>query len=411
MKTSRLAITALAVACLFAVSTNADAKRKHWVATWATAEQVAEPHNCPPAPGLAGNSLRQIVQISIPGKTARIRLSNEFGEEPVEINAAEAALALTAGSSYETEPGSSRSLTFNGSPSIVINPGEYVVSDEFSLKMKARSNVAITLHFGSISASPLTSHPGSRTTSYLAQGRTEDFSSAVTFAHWYIINDIEVLAPRRAGAIVVLGDSITDGRGTTTDGQDRWTDILSRKLLADKKTKWLSVLNMGLGGNAVLFGGLGLPARQRYERDLFGQEGVKYIILFEGVNDIGGSRNPVEKAEAIIEVYKKIATEAHARDIKVFGATVTPFGKSFYDTGIQLEGWKVLNDWIRKNDILDGYFDFAEVMASPSDSTMLNEDFLFENDRLHSNAAGYRHLGNSIDTGKFIDKKDETSLD
>lgn len=402
MKTSRFAVLVLAIICFNATNFNADAKRKHWVATWATAEQVAEPHNCPPAPGLAGNSLRQIVQISIPGKTARIRLSNEFGLEPVEINSAEVALALTAGSSYGIDESTTCKLTFGGMPYIVIKPGEYVVSDAFSLKMKERSNVAITLHFGSVSASPLTSHPGSRTNSYLAEGQTDDFSSAVSFAHWYIINDIEVLAPRHAGAIVVLGDSITDGRGSTTNFQDRWTDVLSRKLLEDKKTKWLSVLNMGLGGNAVLYGGLGLPAQQRYERDLFDQQGVRYIILFEGVNDIGGSRNPVEKAEAIIEVYKKIATEAHAKRIKVFGATVTPFGKSFYDTGIQLEGWRVLNDWIRNNDILDGYFDFAEIMASPSDPTMLNEEFLFENDRLHPNAAGYNHLGNSIDTEVFL---------
>lgn len=402
MKTSRFAKLAVLMICASVLCVNADAKKKKiWVATWATAEQVAEPHNCPPAPGLAGNSLRQIVQISIPGKTARIRLSNEFGKEPVEINSAEVALALTAGSSYEVEEGTTRSLSFDGSASIVIKPGEYVVSDPFQLKMRERANVAITLHFGSVSANPLTSHPGSRTTSYLAPGHTEDFSSAVTFAHWYIINDLEVLAPRRAGAIVVLGDSITDGRGTTTDGQDRWTDVLSRKLLTDRKTKWLSVLNMGLGGNAVLFGGLGVPAQFRYERDLFGQQGVKYIILFEGVNDIGGSRNPVEKAEAIIEVYKKIAMEAHARDIKVFGATVTPFGKSFYDTGIQLKGWTVLNEWIRDNEFLDGYFDFARIMASPDDETMLNEDFLFENDRLHSNAAGYNHLGNSIDIDAF----------
>jgi len=401
MKTSHFAILALTIIFFSVTGIDADARRKHWVATWATAEQIAEPHNCPPAPGLAGNSLRQIVQISIPGKTARIRLSNEFGREPVEINSAEVALALTAGSSYGIDENSTCKLTFDGNPYVVIKPGEYVVSDAFQFKMEARSNVAITLHFGSVSANPLTSHPGSRTTSYLATGQTNDFSSAVTFAHWYIINDIEVLAPRHAAAIVVLGDSITDGRGSTTNNQDRWTDILSRKLLANRKTRWLSVLNMGLGGNAVLFGGNGLPARQRFERDLFGQEGVKYVILFEGVNDIGGSRNPVEKAEAIIEVYKKITTEAHARGIKVFGATVTPFGKSFYDTGIQLEGWKVLNKWIRSNDLLDGYFDFAEVMASPSDPTMLNEDFLFENDRLHPNAAGYLHLGNSIDTEVF----------
>lgn len=373
----------------------------HWVATWATAEQVAEPHNCPPEPFLAGNSFRQIVQISIPGTEARIRLSNEFGNEPVEIVAAEVALAATAGSSPDIIDGTTRSLAFDGAASVTIAPGEYVTSDSFKLEMGRRADVAVTLHFGSISSTVVTSHPGSRTTSYLASGNTCDFSDAVTTAHWYIINDIEVLAPAQAAAIVVLGDSITDGRGTTTNGQDRWTDILSRKLLADENTRWLSVLNMGLGGNCILRGGLGPIGQSRYERDIFGQEGVKYAILFEGVNDLGGSADALETADAIIEVYKRIIDEAHARGIKVIGATVTPFGGSFYDNGNHLEGWAHLNEWIRGYEGFDGIIDHAAVMASPDDSTRMNTDFLFEDDHLHFNAAGYRLMGESVDTGLF----------
>ena len=367
-----------------------------WVATWATAEQIAEPHNCPPAPYLAGNSLRQIVQISIPGSTARIRLSNEFGREPVEINAAEVALAVSAGSSPDVVEGSSRSLSFGGDASVVIQPGEYVTSDSFSLEMGPRENVAITLHFGSISSEIVTSHPGSRTTSYLAEGCTSDFSGAVTFAHWYIINDIEVLAPAGAGAVVALGDSITDGRGSTTDGQDRWTDNFSRKLLSQESTKWLSVLNMGLGGNCILRGGLGPTGASRYARDIFGQQGVKYAILFEGVNDLGGSADAVAAADEIIEVYKTITEEAHARGILVWCATVTPFGGSFYDNGNHLEGWARLNGWIRSYEGFDGVIDFASAVASPEDPSVLNPEFLFENDRLHPNAAGYRLMGEFI---------------
>lgn len=373
----------------------------HWVATWATAEQVAEPHNCPPEPFLAGNSFRQIVQISIPGSEARIRLSNEFGDEPVEIVAAEVALAATAGSQPDVIEGTTRSLSFSGAASVTIAPGGYVTSDSFKLDLGRRANVAITLHFGSISSTVVTSHPGSRTTSYLAEGNTCDFTGAVKTAHWYVINDIEVLAPEQAAAIVVLGDSITDGRGTTTDGQDRWTDILSRKLLADDDTRWLSVLNMGLGGNCILRGGLGPTAGSRYERDIFGQEGVKYAILFEGVNDLGGSADAVETADSIIEVYKRIIDEAHSRGMKVFGATVTPFGGSFYDTGNHLDGWAHLNSWIRSYEGFDGVIDHAAVMASPDDSTRMNTDFLFEDDRLHFNAAGYRLMGESVDTGLF----------
>lgn len=373
----------------------------HWVATWATAEQIAEPHNCPPEPYLAGNSLRQIVQISIPGNKARIRLSNEFGTEPVEINAAEIALAVSGGSSSDVVEGSTRSVTFGGSESVTIAPGEYVTSDSFRLKMIPRANVAITLHFGEISSELITGHPGSRTTSYIAEGWTSDFSDAVCTAHWYIINDIEVLAPSEAGAVVVLGDSITDGRGTTTDGQDRWTDVLSRKLLSCRETEWLSVLNMGLGGNCILSGGLGPTGSSRYARDLFGQEGVKYVILFEGVNDLGGSFDAVQTANNIIETYKRIIDEAHTRGIRVFGATVTPFGRSFYDLGNHLEGWTVLNDWIRSYDGFDGVIDFASVMASAGDSSVMNADYLFENDYLHFNSAGYSLMGNSVDPALF----------
>lgn len=400
MKNTKTALLALLPAIAL-VCGCIKAPEMHWVATWATAEQIAEPHNCPPEPFLAGNSFRQIVQISIPGSEARIRLSNEFGQEPVEIAAAEAALAASAGATPDIIDGTTRKLTFGGSESVIIAPGEYVTSDAFKLDMGRRANVAITLHFGSISSTLVTSHPGSRTTSYLAVGNTDDFSDAVTTAHWYIINDIEVLAPAQAAAIVVLGDSITDGRGTTTDGQDRWTDNLSRKLLADEDTQWLSVLNMGLGGNCILRGGLGPTAKSRYERDIFGQEGVKYAILFEGVNDLGGSRDAVEAADGIIEVYKQIIDEAHAKGIKVFGATVTPFGGSFYDLGNHLEGWAHLNEWIRSYEGFDGVIDHAAVMASPDDPSKMNPEFLFEDDWLHFNASGYRLMGGSVDISLF----------
>lgn len=391
----------LALAASLAVSCSEKCEDMHWVATWATAEQIAEPHNCPPEPGLAGNSFRQIVQISIGGEKARIRLSNEFGTEPVEILAAEVALACSAGSTPDIVDGSSVSLTFADSANVTILPGEFVTSDEFALAMEPRQNVAITLHFGEISASPLTSHPGSRTTSYLAEGNTCDFATAVRTAHWYVINDIEVLAPADAAAIVVLGDSITDGRGSTTNGQDRWTDNFSRRLLANEATAHRSVLNMGLGGNCIIRGGLGPTARSRYARDVFGQEGVKYAILFEGVNDLGGSFDAFEKVDSIIVVYKQIVEEAHARGIKVFGATVTPFCGSFYDHGNHADARLKLNEWILSYEGFDGTLDFSSVMCAADDPNRLNPDFLFENDWLHPNAAGYIHLAESIDLDLF----------
>ena len=385
---------------LFSGSIGQVSAKKHWVATWATAEQIAEPHNNPPVP-LAGNSIRQIVQTSICGDRLRIKLSNEFGKEPVEITGAEIAIALTSGFSHLIDEQTNTALTFSGSGSVTIQPGELVVSDPVYMQTTIRQNIAITLHFGQFPANTITSHPGSRTTSYIAQGNTSDFNNATTTAHWYIINAIEVEAKSDARAIVVLGNSITDGRGSTTDVQNRWTDILSRRLLANKKTGNVSVLNMGLGGNCILQGGLGPTASTRYPRDLFEQEGVKYIVLFEGVNDLGGFGDAVAKADRIIEVYKQIIDEAHKRGIKVIGGTVMPFKGNNYYSANHEEGRKKLNEWIRSSELFDGVIDHAASMASPDDEERMNPAFLFENDWLHPNADGHRHMGETVDITLF----------
>lgn len=374
---------------------------KHWVATWATAEQVVEPHNCPPAPGLEGNSIRQIVQTSISGKEVRVKFSNEFSQGPVTINAAEIAQAATAGSSSDIIEGTEVSLTFGGNKSVTIEPGKLVTSDPVKFPMSERQNVAITMHMGQASSTSVTGHPGSRTDSYIAEGQTSDFTGAVKTAHWYIINAIEIKAEKNARAIVVLGNSITDGRGSTTNEQNRWTDNLSRRLLANKKTRRVSVLNMGLGGNCVLQGGLGPTGKSRYKRDLFQQEGVKYIILFEGVNDLGGRGDAIAKANQIIEVYKQIIDEAHERGILVYGAPVMQFkGNNYYSENHEA-GRQQLNEWIRTSGCFDGVIDFDAAMGNPDDPAQLNPKYLFENDYLHPNAEGYVQMGNCIDLKLF----------
>ena len=388
---------------LAVLSLGAGAQTRDWVTTWATALQIAEPHNNPPAPGLAGNSFRQIVQVSIGGKAFRLHLSNLFNEDETEILGVEIARAATMGASPETVPGSSVELTFGGRRSFTMAPGEEVVSDPVRFKLAERENLAITIHYGKISATLLTSHPGSRTTSYIAAGNTTDFSAPVaTTDHWYTISAIDVKPRRRSAAIAVLGDSITDGRGTTTNGQDRWTDQLSRSLLQDRRTRNLSVLNFGLGGNCILRGGNGPTAQTRYQRDLFGPRGVKYIILFEGTNDLGGSRDGVATAEQIKAVFRDIIREAHERGIKVYGATVTSAVGSFYQrAGEHEKGRQALNAWIRESGEFDGVIDFDRITAGPDDPTRINPAFLFENDWLHLNADGYRLMGESIDHALF----------
>ena len=397
MRIKSLLITA--VLSMLTVTTAGAAKQ--WVATWATAEQVVEPHNCPPAPGLENNSIRQIVQTSISGKVVRVKFSNEFSKGPVTINAAEIARAATAGSSSDIVSGTEVSLTFNGSKSVTIQPGQLVTSDPVKFPMGTRENVAITMHLGEASSTSVTGHPGSRTDSYLIEGQGSDFTNAVKTAHWYIINAIEIKAEKKARAVVVLGNSITDGRGSTTNEQNRWTDNLSRRLLANKKTRRVSVLNMGLGGNCILQGGLGPTGKSRYPRDLFQQEGVRYIILFEGVNDLGGRGDAVEKAKQIIDVYKQIIAEAHEKGIYVYGAPVMQFkGNNYYSENHEA-GRQQLNQWIRSSGYFDGIIDFDAAMGNPDDPAQLNPKYLFENDYLHPNADGYVTMGDCIDLKLF----------
>ena len=372
----------------------------HWVGTWGTAPQLVERHNNPPAPGLENNSLREIVQVSIGGKRVRLKLTNEFSQEATEIKAVELAIAKTAGSSSEIDEQSTVSLTFSGNSSVTIPAGGKVVSDAIDFRMDNRQNVAITIHYGKTSKS-VSGHPGSRTTSYLKEGNTTDFTDAIRTDHWYNILALEVDAPKKAGAVAILGNSITDGRGSTTNQQNRWPDVLSRRLLQNKKTRSVGVLNMGIGGNCVLGGGLGPAAVNRYPRDLFGQEGVKWIILFEAVNDLGYARNGVQSAERIIDVYKQIIEEAHQKGIRVFGATITPFKGNNYYSEDHEKGRSIINDWIRTTEMLDGVIDFDQAVRNPQDTAALQSQFLFENDWLHLNAKGYETMGGCIDLNLF----------
>ena len=395
----------LMVAMMMAAMTlSAKNEKLQYVATWTTAIQKVEPHNLAPEPGLSGNSLRQIVEISFGGKEVALKLSNEFNTEETEILGVELAEANTQGSSWHISTSTSTPLTFNGLRGVTMKPGEVIVSDPAAFKMKPRMNVAITIHFGKASNTDVTGHPGSRTSSYIAKGDTKDFRGAKEPAHWYYINSLLVVTPQgKNGAIAAIGNSITDGRGTTTNGQNRWTDVLSKRLLKNKKTKNLSVLNLGLGGNCVLRGGLGPTANSRYQRDVLKQEGVKYAIVFEGVNDLGGSRDGEATAKELIESFKKMIGLAHEKGIKIYGATIMPFkGNNYYNESRE-KGRQMVNEWIRTSGEYDGVIDFDAYTRDPEQPDRLNPAFLFENDWLHPNASGYQKMGESIDLNLFTE--------
>lgn len=371
------------------------------VVTWTTAIQKVEPHNLPPAPYLAGNSLRQIVEVSFGGNMVSLKLSNQYNTEETEILGVELAKALTQGESAAIDESTTTALTFGGAKGITMKPGEIVVSDPVKFRMTPRMDVAITIHFGKASRTDVSGHPGSRTSSYIAEGNTNDFSKAVETTHWCYINSLIVKAGKKFGSIAVIGNSITDGRGTTTNHQNRWTDNLSKRLLQNKKTKNLSVLNLGLGGNCVLRGGLGPTANSRFDRDVIDQEGVKYAIVFEGVNDLGGSWNGEETAKQLIESFKTMIKKAHDKGIKIYGATIMPFkGNNYYNESRE-KGRQQVNEWIRNSGEYDGVIDFDAATRDPQQPDRLNPAFLFENDWLHPNANGYQVMGDCIDLKLF----------
>jgi lysophospholipase L1-like esterase len=374
---------------------------KKWVGTWSTAPQLVEPGNMPPSPGLTNNSLRQVVRVSIGGNTLRVRFSNEFSLSAVTIKSVQIAVS-TGGNTINVS--TNKELKFNGNSEVTMNAGVAVTSDSIAFNLTPRMDLAITIYYGQTSSS-VTGHPGSRTTSYILVGNTTtttDFTGAVMTDHWYNINAIDVIAPSTAACVAILGNSITDGRGSITNMQNRWTDVFSESLLKDSSTQQIGVLNLGIGGNCVLTGGLGPTGVSRYERDILNQQGVRWAVVFEGVNDIGG----VTSADAVttttnnlIAAYKQMIIKAHTKNIRIYGCTILPFnGNSYYNQYSELCR-NTINQWIRTKGNYDGFIDLDKVMRNPQDTTRLVSTY--QNDGLHPDAAGYKTMGESIDLNLF----------
>lgn len=382
--------------------TQPDIKMENWVGTWATAPQLVEPGNMPPSPGLANNTLRQVVRVSIGGDVLRLRFSNVFSQQTVTMKSV--AIAVSLGGSV-VNISTQKLLTFRGEHSITMQPGEEVVCDPVSFQLAPGLRLAITIGFGETS-SPVTGHPGSRTTSYILSGNqvsSADFANAVPTDHWYNINTIEVQTAPQAATIAILGNSITDGRGSGTNKQNRWTDILSERLLKNQKTSNYGVLNLGIGGNCVLRGGLGPTAIKRFDRDILSQNGVRWLLILEGINDIGGIRtkeNVSLVANGLIDAYSQMIDKAHAKNIKVYGCTILPFAGSFYDSPFRQEARDMVNEWIRNSGKFDAVIDFDQVMSSAGEPKKMQAD-IHDGDLLHPNELGYKKMGESIDLNLF----------
>lgn len=382
-----------------------------WVTSWGASQQVPEPQNSLAPEDLTDATVRQIFHLSIGGPALRVHISNAFGTEALRVNSVHIARPVSP-ASPAIDPGSDRALTFGGSQEAVIPPGAELVSDPVNYPAAPLSDVAVTFY---LTAPPAreTGHPGSRATSYYVHG---DLVSAPTLAdakhvdHWYQVSEIDVQAAPGSAAVVALGDSTTDGHGATTNGNDRWTDVLAARLQGSAATRNIGVSNQGIGGNHLLTDGLGPNALARLDRDVLAPAGVQWVIVYEGVNDLGGlARNGEVPAadhatlvQRILAAYQQIVVRAHAHGLRVIGATITPFvGSGYYHPGPLSEADRqTVNQWIRTAGHFDAVVDFDSVVRDPQhpDRYLPAYDC---GDHLHPSPAGYKAMGDSIPLALF----------
>jgi lysophospholipase L1-like esterase len=387
----------------------------YWVGSWGAAQQIPEPQNAL-APGyLTDATLRQIVHLSIGSTDIRVHLSNVFGTAPMAVAAVHIARPLSP-AAPRIDTTTDKVLTFGGEPQFTIPAGAEYISDPVHFNAPALSDLAISIYFREPPARE-TGHPGSRATSYMVHGNmiaAADLPDPKTIEHWYFISCVDVAALREAASIVTLGDSITDGHAAIVNGNTRWPDELARRLQQNPITKEIGVLNEGIGGNRVLLDGLGPNALARFSRDVIDQPAVGYVIVLEGVNDLGTlTRNGVVPesehhalVHSIVAAYSQMIERAHEHGIKAIGATILPYtGSNYYHPGPQSEADRQeINAWIRKPGHFDAVIDFDRIMRDPVHPDRLLPAY-DSGDHLHPSPAGYRAMGDAIPLSLFNPKQ------
>ncbi len=410
MKTRIAVFLALAFASIAGA-----AEKSHWVATWGAS----------PAPQLAteaeirtgklqfeNQTLREIVHTSIGGNTVRVRLSNAYGKQTVDIGAAHIALRAKGA---EITAGSDRVLTFSGRPSVSIPANAMVLSDPVKLDVPASGDLAISIFIPKVTTGAGI-HYSAQQTSYTGAGDQTGAASIkepATITSWIFLTGVDVMAPESAAAVVAFGDSITDGARSTVDANLRWPNVLSDRLQAQRKGKKIGVVDAGIGGNRILHDAIanvrfGVNALARFESDVLAQPGVKYLIILEGINDLGHAGTSAPESETVssddlIAGMKQMIERAHEKGIKVFGATITPFeGTVFpgYFTPEKEVKRKAVNAWIRNGKAFDGVIDFEKAVRDPKNPDRILAAY-DGGDRLHPSDAGYKAMGESIDLSLF----------
>jgi lysophospholipase L1-like esterase len=382
----------------------------HWVSSWGTSQMPYGQAEAMPAAFWKDGTVRQIVRLSLGGSQVRVRISNAYGSDMLIVNEANIARAVRPGTS-ELVAGSLQPLRFNGSTSVRIPAGAEYVSDPIDLAATRGLDVAISMHLAN-AAGQQTGHAGSRTTTFLAPGRQTGAATlldAKTVTRWHQLADVEVSAAPAARAVVVIGDSITDGFGATTDANNRWTDHLVQRIAQDGRRP-LAVINAGIGGGRLLREGLGPSLVTRFERDVLARNGVSHAVVFIGVNDIGVLRRSKEDTpqaiaamlEDLKQAHLQMIARAHAKGICVIGATITPFmGSGYYAPAQHNEALRqAVNDWMRSEKAFDGVLDFDGVLRDPARPSYLAKAY-DSGDGLHPSHAGYAALAAAVPLQQF----------
>lgn len=377
----------------------------NWVSAWASSQFRPTGDAELPAGTLRDQTLRQIVRPSVAGDRMRVRFSNVAGTQPLRIAGASIARAQSS-QSPAIDAATSTPLLFDGQAAVIIPAGSDYLSDPVEMPAKALETIAVSLRYDG--EPEQTSHPGSRATSWHVAGdhlRDERMDGAAHFDHWFNLAALEVDRCAPARLVVALGDSITDGKGSTTNGNDRWTDVLAERLQADPQRRGIAIVNQGIGGNRLLNDGLGPNALARLDRDVLAQPGVTHLIVLEGINDLGTLTReaPVSKADhaahvaRIVGAYRQIIVRAHAKGIKVIGGTIMPFvGNGYYHADRANEADRqAVNAWIRAPGHFDAVVDFDRVMRDPARPERLRPAY-DDGDALHPSPAGYRAMGEAV---------------
>ena len=393
----------------------------HWVSAWSTAVQA--PRSGPIAPSsltFENQTVRMVIRPTIGGTRLRIRFSNEFGTTRLAIGSAHVALVKENGTIV---PGSDLPLKFSGDASVIIPAGAPMLSDPVEMKVSPFADIAVSIFLPN-KTDPSTFHLLGQHDTYISapgdfSGAEEITNPKVTKA-WYWLAGLEVWASERTAAIVTFGDSITDGFGAKAQYGD-WPNQLADRLAEGKGSSALAVDNEGIGGNRILWDGLGISALARFDRDVLSQPGVSDLIILEGINDIGWpdykarpdkdgvipKEGPYAAqritAKDLIQGLQQLINRAHEHGIKVFGATMTPYGGSgaFTDDSEAIRA--AVNQWIRTGGAFDGVFDFDATVRDPDHPTKFKDD-MQSGDYLHPNASGYKAMAAAIDLSKLRGK-------